>query len=61
MPLCIEEKHLFTSISISIQTDLVLQDIEELEKLKESNNMEFSVISKLWFEANEERVPFTQG
>ena len=47
--------------SIAIQTDLSMGDIEELENLKPSQEARNSVLSKAWFEADEERVKFYTG
>ena len=38
-----------------------MQDIEELENLKQSQKAENSVLSKSWFEADEKRVKFYTG
>ena len=53
-----EETRSLAHTSIAIQTDLSMQDIEELENLKQSQEAGNSVLSKSWFEADEERVKF---
>ena len=56
-----EETRSLACTSIAIQTDLSMQDIEELESLKQSQEAGNSVLSKSWFEADEERVKFYTG
>ena len=56
-----EETRPLAYTSIAIQTDLSMQDIEELENLKQSQEAGNSVLSKSWFEADEERVKFYTG
>ena len=56
-----EETRSLAYTSIAIQTDLSMQDIEELENLKQSQEAGNSVLSKSWFEADEERVKFYTG
>lgn len=53
-----EETRLLAYTSIAFQTDLSMQDIEELENLQQSQEDGNSVLSKSWFEADEERVKF---
>ena len=53
-----EEKCSLEYTSIAIQTDLCMQDIEERENLKQSQEAGNSVLSKSWFEADEERLKF---
>ena len=56
-----EETRSLECTSIAIQTDLSMQDIEELENLKQSQEAGNSVLSQSWFEADEERVKFYTG
>ena len=56
-----EETRSLAYTSIAIQTDLSMQDIEKLENLKQSQEAGNSVLSKSWFEADEERVKFYSG
>ena len=56
-----EETRSLAYTSIAIQTDFSMQDTEELENLKQSQEAENSVLSKSWFEAGEERVKFNTG
>ena len=56
-----EETRSLAYTSIAIQTDLSMQDTEELENLKQSQEAGNSVLSKSWFEAGEERVKFYTG
>ena len=47
--------------SIAVQTELSMQDIEDLEKSKETREDNNSAFSKSWFEADEERIKFYTG
>ncbi|KAL9953283.1 hypothetical protein ACROYT_G040678 [Oculina patagonica] len=47
--------------SIGVQTDLCMEDIEELETFKRSQESKNAVLSQPWFEADDERVKFYTG
>lgn len=50
-----------SSISIATQTGLTMENIQELENIKQSQETENLVLSESWFEANDERVRFYNG
>ena len=56
-----EETRSLAYTSIAIQTDLSMQNIKDLENLKQSQEAGNSVLSKSCFEADEERVKFYTG
>lgn len=56
-----EETQPPTFTSIAVQTELSMQDIEDLEKSKKSWEDGNSVLSKSWFQADEERIKFYTG
>ena len=57
----IEETRPPATTSIGVQTDLCMEDIEELETFKRSQESKNAVLSEPWFEAHDERVTFYTG
>ena len=54
----IEETRPPATTSIGVQTDLCMEDIEELQTFKRSQESKNAVLSEPWFEADDERVKF---